>query len=362
MEGHGHHSHIGRSFNVGVIGLGEGKGLVKGLQDHPELRVTAICDREEDRVREVARVFDIPHTYTDDAAFMAQDGLDIVAIYTPDQLHLRHIRLAFDNGRHVVCTKPLVNSLDEAAGVMKLQRAHPHLRLMVGQSSRFFGPMLKQKAAVEAGRLGDLHFIDTRYVHDMRWFYENRPWAKAEDFDLIMACCAHPVDLARSLMGDVAEVHALADRSGIAVQSGFAGKDSFVISYRFKSGRIGRSLGLYGLEHAHQLQPWIEVAAYGDEGTYIARYPQLEAVVKYKHEDEHLLTWFEDIYHYFQFEGVNHHAGEFTNYTEAFARAIVSGEPVLPDADDGFKTMATLEAIRASVASGRPEPVRELDF
>ena len=177
-----------------------------------------------------------------------------------------------------------------------------------------------------------------------------------------MASCSRPVDLARYILGDVEEVHAYGNRSKVAEEAGFHGLDSFVISYRFKNGRIGRSLGLFGLEHVHQLQPWIEIAAYGSRGTYVARYPQVEAVVKYAGEDEQLLTWFEDNYHYFQFEGVNHHAGEFTNYTETFARGLVTGECVLPDAEDGFKTLATLEAVRRSIQSGRPEPVDELTF
>lgn len=360
MEGHGHHAKIGRHFNVGIIGMGEGKGLLKGLHGHPELHVTAICERNADLLRQMGRIYEVEHLYTDDEAFMAHDGLDIVVIFTPDQLHIRHIRLAFEAGRHVICTKPLVNRLEEAAEVFALQKKHPAQRLMVGQSSRFFGPMLKQAAAIRAGDLGELQFVDTRYVHDMRWFYESRPWARQSDFDLIMACCSHPVDLARSIMGDVEEVSAYGDRSKIGEEAGFHGRDSFVISYKFTNGRIGRSLGLFGLEHCHQLQPWIEVAAYGSRGTYIARYPQLEAVVKLKDEDEKLVTFFEDLYHYFQFEGVNHHAGEFTNYTETFARSLVTGEKAMPDAEDGFKTLATLEAIRRSVETGRPETVAPL--
>src|SRR6185437_11272443 len=360
MEGHGKHAKIGREFNIGIIGLGEGKGLLKGLDGHPELHVVAICDTNPALLAEMAGRFNVAHSYTDDAAFMAHAGLDIVVIYTPDQLHFRHIRLAFEAGRHVICTKPLVNRLSEALEVMALQRAHPALRLMVGQSSRFFGPMLKQKEAIEAGKLGELQFIDTRYVHDMRWFYDNRPWAREADFDLIMACCSHPVDLARRIMGDVEEVHAYGNRSKTGEEAGFHGNDSFVISYKFTNGRIGRSLGLYGLEHIHQFQPWIEVAAYGSRGTYIASYPQLEAIVKYQGEDEQRLAWFEDTYHYFQFEGVNHHAGEFSNYTEAFARGLVTGEPVMPDAEDGLKTLATLEAIRTSIRTGQPEKVPSL--
>src|SRR5690606_26020003 len=116
-----------------------------------------------------------------------------------------------------------------------------------------------------------------------------------------------------------------------------------------------------GLEQPHALRPWIEVGLYGSRGTMIASYPQLQAVIKLEDEPERQEHYFEDVYHYFQFEGVNHHAGEFVNYAEYFASCLVTGETPQPDAYDGFKTIATLEAIRRSVRSGRPEPVEQLD-
>lgn len=136
---------------------------------------------------------------------------------------------------------------------------------------------------------------------------------------------------------------------------GFNGNDIFVVNLRFESGRIGRVLGLFGLEQPHALRPWIEVGLYGTQGSMISSYPQLESIVKLAGEPERKETYFEDNYHYFQFEGINHHAGEFVNYLEYFARCLVSGETPQPDAYDGFKTMATLEAIRASTQSGQPE-------
>ncbi|MZQ86096.1 gfo/Idh/MocA family oxidoreductase [Paenibacillus sp. 5J-6] len=360
MEGHGRFTHIGKTYGLGVIGLGEGKGLIKGLHGHPELKVIAICDVNETLVRKVQTDYEILYGYGDVLQMFSREDIDIVAIYTPDQLHLAHIEACFRAGKHVICTKPLVNSLAEARQVMQLTAAYPHTKLMVGQSSRFFGPMQEQRKAFEAGRLGPISFMETHYVHDMRWFYGNRPWAMEGGFDLLFACYSHPIDLIKWYMGEVEEVSAYASRSLIAEQADFQGNDTFIINLKFTSGRIGRVLGLYGLEQPHQCRPWIEVAAYGTLGTFIAKYPQLEAVVKYKGEHEHVASYFEDTYHYFQFEGVNHHAGEFVNYTEHFARCLTEGTSAQPDAADGFTTIATLEAIRASIQRGVPVRVERV--
>jgi len=360
MEGRGRQRALGRKFGVMVLGLGEGKGLVKGLSGHPDLNVLTVCDLDAELAARVASSHGVPHHTATLAEALARPGIDIVCIYTPDQLHVEHIRRAFEAGKHVICTKPLVNSLTEAREVIGLVRQHPESRLMVGQSSRFFGSMQRQRAAFERGDLGELHFADTSYVHDMRWFYGNRRWARQGDFDLILACCSHPVDLARWYLGDVGEVHAFADRSVLGARAGFEGNDTFVVNLRFASGRIGRVLGFFGLEQPHALRPWIEVGLYGSRGSMISSYPQLQSVVKLEGQEERQEHYFEDTYHYFQFEGVNHHAGEFVNYVEHFASCLITGETPQPDAYDGFKTIATLEAIRASVDSGRPEPVETL--
>lgn len=360
MEGHGRHRPVGRSFGLALIGLGEGKALVKGLAGHPELAVVSVCDLDDDLARRTAAEYGVGHHTTSIAEALRQPGVDIVCVYTPDQLHLRHIELALRAGKHVICTKPLVNSLAEAREVIALLAAYPAQRVMVGQSSRFFGPMQRQRVAVERGDLGDLSYVEASYVHDMRWFYGQRAWAREGDFDLIMACCSHPVDLARWYMGDVREVHAYGTRSHVAHEAGFEGYDTFVVNLRFANGRVGRVLGLFGLEQPHALRPWIEVGLYGSRGTMIASYPQLQATIKLRDEPERQEHYFEDTYHYFQFEGVNHHAGEFVDYTEHFARCLVSGETPQPDAVDGFKTIATLEAIRSSVHSGAPTAVEDL--
>ncbi|MFZ0389796.1 MAG: Gfo/Idh/MocA family oxidoreductase [Calditrichia bacterium] len=360
MEGYGHYTTIGKSFGIGVIGLGEGKGLIKGLANHPELKVVAVCDLNSNLRTQVQQSYNIPYAFEDLQEMVARDDLQIVVIYTPDQLHLEHIRICFEAGKHVICTKPLVNSLDEARQVIELNDKYPDLKLMVGQSSRFFGPMRKQRAAFEANKLGDVVFAEAHYIHDMRWFYGNRDWAKQGGFDLLFACVSHPVDLIRWYLGDVVEVHAFADRTRIAENSGFQGNDVFVVNLMFESGRIGRVLGFYGLEQPHQHRPWIECALYGTRGTFIAKYPQLESLQKYENEDERIESYFEDIYHYFQFEGVNHHAGEFVNYTEYFARSLAEGRKAQPDAQDGFKTIATLEAIRESIKTEQPVGLKML--
>lgn len=349
---------IGAEFGIGIVGLGEGEGLVRGLHGHPELRTVGVCDVNAGLAQVVAETYNVPYYFADVADMVANPDIHIVVIYTPDHLHLPHIRIAMEAGKHVICTKPLVNSLGEAREMVEILQRHPRQKLMVGQSSRFFGPFRRQRSAFDAGELGDISFAEAHYTHDMRWFYSRRPWAQSGAFDLLFACVSHPVDLVRWYMGDVDEVFAYADRTQIGKSAGFHGNDVFTVNLKFASGRIARVLGLYGLEHPHQTRAWIELSLYGSKGTYIAKYPQLETIQKLANRPERVEHYFEETFHHFQFEGIKHHAGEFANYTQYFAQCLVQGCDPSPNADDGFKTIAVLESIRESTQSGMPISVR----
>ncbi len=361
MEGTKRFSHIGKDFALGILGLGEGKGLAKGITGHSEIHLQAICDTNQDLLKRVQYELGVPSSYTSYEE-MLQENLDIIAIYTPDNLHIKHIEQAFAAGKHVICTKPLVNSVEEAKELLAIQEKYPTQHLLVGQSSRFFSSLKRQHEIYESGKFGDLSFVDTHYIHDMRWFYNNRPWTKdlATKFDFIFACLSHPVDLVRWYLGDIEEVHAFAAQSAIAQKNDFGGFDSYTVNLKSTNGKIGRVLGLYGVEHIHSFTPWVQCTLYGEKGTYQGMYPQLKSISKFEGEEEKIEGYFEDVYHYFQYEGINHHAGEFINYTEYFAKSLVKGVCAEPNIEDGYKTIATLEAIRLSIQQGRAIKVSEV--
>jgi predicted dehydrogenase len=63
---------------------------------------------------------------------------------------------------------------------------------------------------------------------------------------------------------------------------------------------------------------------------------------------------------YFRFEGQTHHAGEYQNYIEYFARCLDSGKTPKPDVREGIVTMGLLEAMEESTKLGRPVKIRDV--
>ena len=63
---------------------------------------------------------------------------------------------------------------------------------------------------------------------------------------------------------------------------------------------------------------------------------------------------------YFRFEGQTHHAGEYQNYIEYFARCLNAGETPKPDAREGIGTVALLEAMEESTKLGQPVKIKDV--
>src|SRR5207245_7588181 len=91
---------------------------------------------------------------------LARPDVDIVAIYTPDEYHGEHIVKAFEAGKHVICTKPLVNSFEGARRILDASRRTGG-KLLVGQSTRFFESFQRQRRDFERGDFGTLELVDT---------------------------------------------------------------------------------------------------------------------------------------------------------------------------------------------------------
>jgi len=64
--------------------------------------------------------------------------------------------------------------------------------------------------------------------------------------------------------------------------------------------------------------------------------------------------------HYFRFEGQSHHAGEYQNYLDYFADSIVEDFVAYPNMEEGIGTVALLQAMDQSLATGLPVKIKDI--
>lgn len=154
---------MGDILRVGVIGLGMGRNHVTAFNAHEQAEVVAICDQDEARLAEIGDPNGVKGRYTDAAAMIAAENLDIVSIATPNKFHKPYTLMAFEAGANVFCEKPMAMNADEAREMIVAGRAAGK-RLMINFSYRFSPQSWALKKEVERGTLGDIYYARTQWL------------------------------------------------------------------------------------------------------------------------------------------------------------------------------------------------------
>jgi predicted dehydrogenase len=360
-----------RRKGVGVVGLHEGRTMLLALATRTNAAYpVAGCDLSEAKL--AASRAELPGLFytTDYAEMLRRPDVDIVAIYTPDAEHGAHVEAAFDAGKDVICTKPLVNTLQDARRVLDAGRRTGR-RLLVGQSTRFFEPFRRQRDAFERGELGTLELADAHYIHRMDWYYAKSPWA-VRDTDWVFLGLSHPIDLLRWYLGPIRRVQACGATSALGREHAITGRDVYIVQVVAESGVLGRAMGHYGVHELPAARNCIELVLYGSGGTSMAQYHDMryvhtgregQAVDHARGFDPGAMEQVtEDClyagrHYYFNSEVHGMHYGEFANYAEAFARSLIDGTECGPGLHEGVETFCVMEAVRRGAMSGAPVDV-----
>lgn len=349
-----------KPLGLGVLGLGEGRSIISGGLHSPLWQVVALCDLNRELGRERCLEFQLDASlYTDSyAALLANPAVDVVGIYTPDHLHADHVIAALRAGKHVICTKPFLSDLSRAAEV-RAAAAQSGKRVMVGQSSRHFAPFARQREHFEQGVFGELNSVEAYYNADHRWFLA-KGWAKTDAFKWLYGGLSHPVDFIRWYLPDIDEVMGYSRLSENGAQLGLVHADTFHFIYRARSGKIARVSGTYTSPVTpNSRDSNMSCVLRGALGAGQADYYELRYA--WKTDTQSVVETFEDKDDYFfRFGGHSHHAGEYQNYIEYFARCLASGATPKPDVDEGIVTVALMQAMEEACATGRAVKVRDV--
>ena len=125
-----------KSYKVGVIGTGMGSTVLEVNKfSDIRLEVIGICSKSINRAESYKSLFDLKYAFDDYKRLLEVDEIDIIAVFSPDHLHAEHCLAALNAGKHIICTKPLVNSLGDAKEIVRLVK-EKDLKFLTGQAMR----------------------------------------------------------------------------------------------------------------------------------------------------------------------------------------------------------------------------------
>jgi predicted dehydrogenase len=165
-----------RELRVGLVGYAfmgaahsQAWRTVNRVYDLPaQARMTLICGRDAGKVADAADRLGWEAYTTDWRELVARDDIDVVDVCTPGDSHAEIALAALAAGKHVLCEKPLANTVEEAramAAAAATARASG-VRSMCGFNYRRVPAVTMMRDLVAAGRLGVIRHVRATYLQD----------------------------------------------------------------------------------------------------------------------------------------------------------------------------------------------------
>jgi len=206
-----------RDINIALLGyafMGRAHSTAyRHVQQHfatsPRPRMKVLCGRSASAVEEAARRLGWEEWETDWRRVIEREEIDVVDVSTPGWAHKEQVIAAARAGKHILCEKPIGNSLEEArAMVAAVQKAG--VRHMVMHNYRRIPAVALARQIIEQGELGRIFHFRGYYQQD---------WLVNPDFPLVWRLekdkagsgalgdiGSHMIDFARYLVGEVDSV------------------------------------------------------------------------------------------------------------------------------------------------------------
>lgn len=163
----------GGSHGAAVIGTGFiGTVHVQALR-RLGVNVLGVLGSSAARGAEAAQTIGVPKAYASLEELLADDGVKVVHVTSPNQFHFSQVKQILAAGRHVVCEKPLTMTSVEATELVALAKAS-NLITAVNYNIRYYPLNQHSRAMVANGDLGDVRLISGHYMQD--WLLYDTDW------------------------------------------------------------------------------------------------------------------------------------------------------------------------------------------
>ena len=199
-----------KSLTVGIVGCGEVAQEHLGIwRKMSNARVAAVCDSNELRARETAKVWKIPSYYSDLDGMLSRQDISIVDICAPPQAHCPIILKALDAGCHVIVEKPLTMSTEEARTILSNHK-RSKAKATVIHNWLYVPAMVKALSIIRKGRLGTVIGVEVKALSPPSdpMLRDKDHWCHSIAGGRLGEMLAHPIYIMQAILGPL-KVHSV---------------------------------------------------------------------------------------------------------------------------------------------------------
>lgn len=147
----------------GILGSGWiAEQFIASVRAHTRQEIAAIGSRSSDTAQAFARKWGIPRAHGSYEDLVGDDGLDVIYVATPHNLHRDHVLMALEAGHNVLVEKPMALDHAQAAEMVTLARARG-LFLAEALWTYFLPKFDVLSQVLDSGALGEIKSVHTEY-------------------------------------------------------------------------------------------------------------------------------------------------------------------------------------------------------
>jgi predicted dehydrogenase len=178
--------------------------LIKPAKDNADVVVTAVAARDGSRARAFAAKHGIAHVHESYEALLADPDIDAVYNPLPNGLHGKWTRAALNAGKHVLCEKPFTANADEAREITDLAAKSDRV-VMEAFHYRYHPMTLRTEQIIASGVIGKLQRVEAALCFPLPKFSDIRYSYPLAGGALMDAGC-YAVHMVRTFGGSTPEV------------------------------------------------------------------------------------------------------------------------------------------------------------
>ncbi|CAH2050750.1 unnamed protein product, partial [Iphiclides podalirius] len=162
---YGRKNNMGFTLNWGVAGVGMiTHDFLTAMANHPanQHKVIALAGKDVNRVHRLAMLHNICTTYESYESLAQDNSIDIVFVSVMNLQHYDVAKLMLENGKHVLCEKPMGMTYKQTKSLVDLARERK-VFLLEGMWSRFFPAYEALDKHISSGGLGDVYHVNVQF-------------------------------------------------------------------------------------------------------------------------------------------------------------------------------------------------------
>jgi predicted dehydrogenase len=333
---------------LGLIGCGEHATAVlhSAVGFIEDFEVVGVCDIDPARAAAAARRFGLAEYHDDHESLLAEARPDAVLLVTYPALQPSLAGTLLRAGVHVYVEKPIVMTEADGQALRDTLAANPGLLAAVSFNKRYSPHYRRVAEIIGAPEFGRPNYFHFRFAGGHR----------ARTWDLLSVGAIHGFDMARTMMGEIAEVSAM-------MVEPTEGQADISANLRFASGAIGQvflsSMGFWsakGAEHMeirgnqnvvtlenHRQLTWQGPPLAKSSGRTTQTQKETPSFAQYLEPNYSNVSARE-------FQSIAQNG--YLQPLQAFARDILEGTRSLPTLEDGIAALSIARAIDESMRDG----------